>query len=209
MLSMDYGRKRPNRLLQGMILVSLCIHALVIMHITDIYRSRALQYIEFALQEDPKPFSRAIPRPPQAPKAEMKPSHAKLVQMTSLQIPDADQINISQGDFNLSADLTSGIGLGLPTKQDYYELVRLRIDQEKKYPKEAQSMHHEGKVTVSFVINLEGYVRELKIVKPCPHKALNEAALQAVRDSNPFSRPPPRLFKEDIVIELNVTFELL
>ena len=70
-------------------------------------------------------------------------------------------------------------------------------------------MHKEGKVILSFVINLEGVIRDLKIVKPSPHEVLNQAALQAVRDCNPFMKPPPRLFKEDILIELDVNFELL
>ncbi len=203
----DYDRRGPNRLLQAMILVSLGIHALVFMHITGIYRSKALYFIELTLQEDQKPFSRAIPRPPQLPKAEEKPANAKTLQMTPMQLPDAHQMNIDPGNIRISPGLTGGVGL--PTKQDYYEMVRLRIEREKKYPKEAYSMHKEGKVVLSFLINLEGVVRDLTIVKPCPHEVLNEAALQAVRDSNPFSKPPPRIFKDDIPFELNVTFELL
>ncbi len=207
MASADYSRRGPNRLLQGMILVSLAIHAFVFMHITGIYRSKALQYIELALQEDSKPFSRAIPRPPQLPSAEMKPDTAKPFLMTPIQLPDLNNMNINPGDIRISSGLVEGVGL--PTKQDYYEMVRLRIERGKRYPGEAVSMHKEGKVVVSFVIDLEGFVRDLKIVKPCPHKVLNEAALQAVKDSNPFLRPPPRLFTNDIPFELNVTFELL
>jgi protein TonB len=207
MVLTDYDRRGPNRLLQAMILVSLGIHALVFMHITGIYRSKALHFIELTLQEDQKPFSRAIPRPPQLPRAEEKPPDAKTFQTMPIQFPDAHQMNIDPGNIGLSAGLTGGIGL--PTKQDYYEMVRLRIEREKKYPKEAESMHKEGKVVLSFVINLEGFVRDLTIVKPCPHEVLNQAAVQAVRDSNPFSRPPPRLFKDDIPFELSVNFELL
>lgn len=206
MASTDYGRRGPNRLLQGLILVSLGIHALVFMHITSIYRSKALHYIELTLQEDPKPF-RAIPRPPQLPKAEVKPVNEKAFQMTPLQLFDANQMKIDLGDSRLSTGMTEGVGL--PTEQDYYEMVRLRIEREKIYPDEAASMHKEGKVTVSFVINLEGDIRDLKIVKPCRHKILNEAALQAVKNSAPFLKPPPRLFNDDILIELNVTFDLL
>jgi protein TonB len=158
-------------------------------------------------QEDQKPFSRAIPRPPQLPKAEEKSPDAKRFQMTPVQLPDINKMNIDPGNIRISAGLKGGVGL--PTKQDYYEMVRLRIEREKKYPNEAQSLHKEGKVVLNFVINLEGFVRDLTIVKPCPHKPLNEAALQAVRNSVPFPKPPPRIFKDDIPIELSVTFELL
>jgi protein TonB len=207
MASTYYDRKSPNRLLQGMILVSLGIHALVFMHITDIYRSKALQYIELTVQADQKPFSRTIPRPPQLPKAEIEPKKPKAFQMKSIQLPDVNQIKIDPGDILISSSLTEGGGL--PTKQDYYEMVRLKIDRQKKYPEEAASMHKEGKVILSFVISLEGVIRDLKIVKPSPHELLNQAALQAVRDSNPFLRPPPRLFKDDVLIELDVTFDLI
>ena len=207
MASTDYHRKGPNRLLQGMILVSLGIHALVFMHITGIYRSKALNHIELTLQGDPKPFSRTIPRPPQLPKAEVEPDKPKAFQMTPIQLPDVNQLKINPGDIPISPGHMKGIGL--PTKQDYYEMVRLKIDRQKKYPNEAASMHKEGKVILSFVINLEGVIRNLKIVKPSPYEVLNEAALQAVRDSNPFLRPPPRLFTDDILIELDVTFDLL
>jgi protein TonB len=204
MVLTDYDRRGPNRLLQAMILVSLGIHTLVFMHITGIYRSRALHFIELTLQEDQKPFSRAIPRPPKLPKAEEKPA---TFQMTPMPLPDVHQMNIDPGNIRISPGLAGGVGL--PTEKDYYEMVRLRIEREKKYPEEAASMHKEGKVVLSFVINLDGFVRDLTIVKPCPHEVLNEAALQAVRDSNPFSRPPPRIFKDDIPFELTVTFELL
>jgi protein TonB len=203
MASTDYGRRGPNRLLQGMILVSLGIHALVIIHITDIYKLNALQYIEFALQEDQKPIIRSIPRPLQLPKAEVRPGNPKPLQATFAQIPDVNQIKIAPGDSRFSSGLMEGVGL--PTQQDYIEMVRLRIDRVKKYPNE--NLH--GTVALSFVINRKGFVQNLKIVKPSPHKVLNDAALQAVRDSNPFPRLPPHLFKDNILIELNVNFELL
>ena len=207
MASTYYGRKGPNRLLQGMILVSLGIHTLVFMHITGLYRSRALEFIELTLQEDPNRFNRAIPRPPQLPKENEEFEKPKPFQITPVQSPDVSRIAIDPSDFGTSSGLMEGIGM--PTKQDYYEMVRLKIERHKKYPDEAASMRKQGKVVLSFVINLEGVMRDLKIVKPSPHEVLNEAALQAVRDCNPFLRPPPRLFKEDILIELDVNFELL
>ncbi len=207
MASTYYGRKGPNRLLQGMILVSLGIHTLVFMHITGLYRSKALQFIELSLQEDPNRFTRAIPRPPQLPKKEVEPEKPKPFQIAPIQPPDVNQLAIDPNAFRISSNLLEGIGM--PTKEDYYEMVRLRIERHKKYPDEAASMHKQGTVILSFVINLEGIMRNLKIVKPSSHEVLNEAALQAVRDCNPFLKPPPRLFKEDILIELDVNFELL
>jgi protein TonB len=159
------------------------------------------------LQEDPNRFTRVIPKPPQLHKEEIETEKPKPFQIPPFQSPDVDQLAIDPSDFPISSSLIEGIGM--PNKEDYYEMVRLRIDRQKKYPEEAVSMHKQGTVVLSFVINLEGIMRNLKIVKPSPHEVLNQAALQAVRDSNPFMRPSPRLFKEDILIELDVNFELL
>lgn len=206
MASTYYVKKGPNRLLQGLIIVSLGIHMLVLMYITDIYRPKALQFIELTLQ-DKKPLIRGIPRPPRLPKEDDKPKKLKEIQVTPIKLPDVNQMWLGRGDNRISGSLMEGVGR--LTKEDYYEMVRLRIDREKKYPKEADGSYREGRVTLSFVIKLDGSITNLKIVKPSPYKELNEAALQAVRNSVPFSSPPSSLFKDSFIIELNVTFDLI
>jgi protein TonB len=96
---------------------------------------------------------------------------------------------------------------GVSSGMDYKEMVLLRIERAKKYPKDAQGKYQEGMVSLSFVINPDGTIRDLKIIKPSPYKALNDAALQAVRDSVPFPKPPPGIFKGGVEILPNITFE--
>ena len=206
MSSTDSIRKGPNQLLRGLIIVSLCIHTLILMHITDLYKSKSLQYIELNLRQEKKALSRGIPRPPMLSRAEnKKSSREKAVWMDSIQIPDLNQMSFGQGDTQLSSSLMEGI-TGMSKKGDYYEMIRLKIDQKKKWIKETDGTYKEGVVTLGFIIDLDGNIKDLKIVKPSPFRSLNEAALQAVRDSIPFLKPPPNLFKNEIPFELTVRF---
>jgi protein TonB len=207
MASMYYVKKGPNRLLQVLIIVSLGIHMLVFMYVTGLYRPKLLQFIELTLQDEKKPLIRGIPRPPQLSKEDDKPKKLKETQVTPIQLPDVNQLRLGRGDSRISSSLMEGVTR--LTKEDYYEMVRLRIDREKKYPQEADGSYKEGRVILSFMINLDGSIRDLKIVKPSPYKDLNEAALQAVMNSVPFSKPPSSLFKDSFMIELNVTFDLI
>ena len=55
-----------NRLLQTLIVFSLMVHAGIFIHISGIYRSRALSYIEMTLQNIARPVPRDIPAPAEA-----------------------------------------------------------------------------------------------------------------------------------------------
>ena len=206
MASTGYFGKGPNQLLRGLIIVSLFIHTIIFMHISGLYSPKVLQYIELSLKQEKKSLSRGIPRPPMLARAESKKnSNETAVRMDSIQLPDLDQVSFGQGDTQLSSSLMEGIG-GMSNKDDYYEMIRLKIDQKKKWIKETDGTFKEGVVTLGFVIDLEGNIRGLKIVKPSPYRSLNEAALQAVRDSIPFLKPPHNLFKSEIPFELTVRF---
>lgn len=125
-------------------------------------------------------------------------------------MPDLNQINLDPGDSSLSSSLMEGIS-GQISGADYKEMVQLRIDREKKknWVKETDGTYKEGVVSLSFVINPDGTISNLKIVKPSPHESLNRAALQAVKKSVPFPKPPPNIYKGGVVIPLKITFELL
>lgn len=62
------GRGRPNWLLNGFILVSVAVHALLLLHITGLYKSQAISYIELTMRDQKKPVGRNIPTPPERKK---------------------------------------------------------------------------------------------------------------------------------------------
>lgn len=94
------------------------------------------------------------------------------------------------------------------TRKDYFEILIFKIESLKKYPESAKSNHIEGRIRVSFLITATGQVSSLKIIRRSRHNSLNQAALNAVKDSSPFPRPPAILFKIPLEIELNIVFEL-
>jgi periplasmic protein TonB len=95
------------------------------------------------------------------------------------------------------------------TPQSYLEMVKLKIERNKEYPEKAKARQSQGRVTVHFVITLEGELKATQITKSSRHAALDEAAVKAVKDSAPFPKPPARLFKEEIPMTITIVFELM
>jgi protein TonB len=217
-------KTNSNHLLQGLICVSLCIHALVFMHVSGIYRSHAVSYIELTLQDVSKPFTRSIPRP------RIRKQNPKITDMKKLKIQNQHipKLNIEPVDTRFTntlmqdigtPDISDTVGLGMAdwnptgeisftTPSDYYEMVRLKIERCKKYPDSARSHHMEGRTKVRFVITPDGQLSSVEIVKGARHGILNTAAMNAVKAAAPFPRPPVNLFKGPLHVEITIVFEL-
>ncbi|MFH1076258.1 MAG: energy transducer TonB, partial [Pseudomonadota bacterium] len=97
---------------------------------------------------------------------------------------------------------------GFVNAQSYFEMIRLKIERHKAYPDKARLNHVEGRVTVRFAITSLGNVHEVKVIRSSRNKSLDQAAIDAVQKSAPFSRPPVNLFKQDIPFEITIHFEL-
>lgn len=94
------------------------------------------------------------------------------------------------------------------TADSYMEMVRLRIERHKRYPDAAKVRQIEGSVTIYFVITSEGDITSAEIVKTSGNRALDKAALTAVKNAAPFPKAPASLFKGEIPMELTIMFEL-
>ncbi|SPD72904.1 TonB related protein [uncultured Desulfobacterium sp.] len=225
---MKYGpgqKSKANWLFRGLIGVSLIIHIVIFMHISGFYQTSALSFIEMTLDDISKPFSRDIPRPRIKQKHEEKPRDVKKLHVRQLPIP---KFNIDPVDKNLNDALTEDISipkvpdvssLGIAdwnpvsevnytTPDDYYEMVRLRIESRKRYPDSARLKHIEGRTTVRFVIDQDGKASDVEVIQAARYQILNGAALEAVKKASPFPRPPAHLFKGPLHMELTILFEL-
>ena len=224
-------KKPPNRLLRGLVLISIGIHFLLLLHISGFYNSAALQYIELTMEDIGKPFNRAIPRPTHRPKELNQPHDVKKVFVAPNRIKPIRPISVEPPTGKFSEGLMEGIsvpkgdaGLGqtagvfkiedllnagaeYANAKSYLEMVVLKIESSKRYPESARSMQHQGRVTVSFTVTLAGEIKEIQIVTPCRHEELNQAAEKAVQNASPFPRPPLKFFKSDIPMKLNIIFE--
>lgn len=231
MKSVSKNKRKPNWLLRCLIGISIGIHLVIFMHIAGIYKSEALTYIELTMKDFSKPPSRSIPRPRLRPKTPKQPNDVKKLNVHKRVIPSLKPIKIDPVDKNLPDSLVESVGMpdipndtGLKitnwhadhqigtsdyiTTNDYFEMVRLRIESHKKYPSAAKTRGIEGRATIRFVISQDGQVTSLGIVKSARHGTLNRAALNAVKEASPFPRPPRNLFKGPIPLEITIMFEL-
>jgi protein TonB len=72
------------------------------------------------------------------------------------------------------------------------------------YPPIARRMGWEGKVLVSFVLEPNGDIRDLKVIKSCGYEVLDKEALDAIRRSyKDFPKPPV-----SVVVKLPINFRL-
>ena len=224
------NNKKPNRLFQYLILISLCIHLGIFFHIAEIYKAEALTCIEFTLANISKAVARSIPRPRPRPKIISQPNEIKRIRVqkrvvlrfkpvradNAKNLPDFLAESISMPDVPDSqglkiSDWQPGALTGVNdyfTANDYFEMVRLKIESCKKYPGSARARHVEGKVEIRFVIEANGQLSSLKIIRHARHSSLNTAALNAVKNAAPFPMPPQNMFKESIPVEITILFEL-
>jgi len=212
-------KTKPNWLLRGLVGISLGIHLIIFMHIAGVYQSEVLTYIELTLKDFSKPPSRNIPRPRFRPKTPKQPKDIKHLNIRKRIIPSLKPMKMDTVEKNLPDSLVESVSMPIipdnpgdmsdcVTSNDYFEIVRLRIESHKKYPNAARSRQIEGRTTVRFVIKPDGHISSLKITKSARHRALDQAALRAVKEASPFPRPPMNLFKGPIPLEITIIFEL-
>jgi periplasmic protein TonB len=67
-----------------------------------------------------------------------------------------------------------------------------------RYPSDARSRSHTGRGTVSFNLDRQGYVSNVKIVDSSGSKLLDQATVETIARAQPWPLPPPDLGEKDI-----------
>ncbi len=116
--------------------------------------------------------------------------------------------SINSGSNRMNSSGGGGAG-GFGSKMNYLDMVRVKIENHKKYPDAAQQRNIEGQVTVEFTIQLDGRITEPSISKSSGYPSLDLAAIDAVKKASPFSSPPRDYFSDTIHINLPIRFELI
>jgi protein TonB len=222
-------KKKTNWLLMALLVVSVAVHAVILVRVAGIYASKDVEYIELEMQEK-QPEARNIPTPPRrrnpepppvpreitpvqavAPKAPPKaptvaPARPKVVEQIAAPTRiDTPPPAVTAWTPPAPPPKESG---RFATTNDYFSMVRMKIESRKRYPFSSRRNQQEGKVVVRFTILPDGSVRGLELAGACSYESLNEAALKAVRSASPFSKPPPKLFNGPVLVEIAIVFEL-
>lgn len=213
------GRQRNNRLLAALILVSAALHALVVLRVPGLFGFGSQSFIELELKEPERPNVRNIPRPPrrsEPPPLEpaSRPVEPDLPPLKPMAAPSQEvealraEVPVSKpwAGFEGSIEAPSVFSFG--SARDYFEMVRLKIESRKKYPRAAMERQIEGRVVVRFVIEGDGRVASVELAQRSEHEILNLAAQEAVRAASPFPRPPRRFFSGPVSLEVAIVFEL-
>lgn len=224
-------QRKKNMVFQGTMCFSLLVHMCLFVHISKFYSSEPPVVLELTMKDVSKPFVRSIPRPrvrTSAPQVrDIKKQVVRERKIAPMNIPRNETKVVSPVSQAISAPevpdlstLQQGTVAGMVpfesmeapsdyiTSKEYFDMMRIKIEGNKLYPENARHLHQEGKVRVYFVIDQHGEVVSLKIIKGCRYKALNRAALKAVKKSAPFPKPPSSIFKGDLKLELTIHFEL-
>ena len=85
--------------------------------------------------------------------------------------------NLEEGDVIQTLTFNDG------SEDELFSKLKRAIDRKSKYPPMARKQGLEGRVVVEFVIHKNGGVSHIQLVESCPHKSLNLAALNAIKQA--------------------------
>jgi protein TonB len=201
------------------------------MHISKLYSSKKIDAIELTLQNITQPTKRNIPKPRNRPKLSDQSEELERLKVTSHHTLDSKPIKFEPAEGDISSSVLKDADMmnmpdipepeiyewkpGQPnddrtyrSADSYLEMVRLRIERYKKYPRTARLRQIEGKVTVRFIITPDGNIKSANVVKTSGNDLLDGAAIMAVKEAAPFPKVPAHLFKGEIPLKLNIVFDL-
>jgi protein TonB len=71
-----------------------------------------------------------------------------------------------------------------------FSFIRDTVERNLNYPAIARRMGWEGKVLVAFLIDIDGHVENIRVIKSCGFKALDKNAIKTIERCAPFPKPP-------------------
>lgn len=71
-----------------------------------------------------------------------------------------------------------------------FSSIRDTVERNISYPSIARRMGWEGKVIVAFIVCDDGRVEDVRVIKSCGFKALDNNAVKTIKSCAPFPRPP-------------------
>jgi protein TonB len=89
-----------------------------------------------------------------------------------------------------TAEATAGEKARSRYLAEHFAFIRDKILQRVTYPPLARRMGWQGQVVLSFVIQLNGTIKETRVAQGSGHEVLDQNALEALRESVPFPQPP-------------------
>ena len=86
--------------------------------------------------------------------------------------------------------------------------VNTRLNQFKRYPRQARTRGHQGTVKVAFVLDSQGHVVSAKVVKSSGSPILDQETLDLLQRAQPFPVPPNGSSETDLFLEVPISYAL-
>jgi TonB family protein len=92
--------------------------------------------------------------------------------------------------------------------RQYTNSIQVKIGKAKKYPRLAKKRKQQGKTLLSFKLNRDGKVLDLKIESSSGYEILDQAALKAIKEGEPYPNIPETLNKKYAYLKIPISFVL-
>jgi periplasmic protein TonB len=86
--------------------------------------------------------------------------------------------------------------------------VNTRLNQFKRYPRQARAHGHQGTVKVAFVLDSGGHVVSSRVVKSSGSPILDQETLDLLQRAQPFPVPPNGTGEKDLFLEVPISYAL-
>lgn len=90
----------------------------------------------------------------------------------------------------------------------YQDTIKQKIQEEKRYPRWALRIGHEGITQIVFNVLSSGRVDDLRLKQSSGFEELDKEALDAVRRASPFLSFPEKLNENEIQVEIDIIFRI-
>ncbi len=227
----DFPSMPQHRSIVTTVLLSIMFHAAVFYQFQDYEASKWDENIKEATNTTPVKMTIAAVKPkPQPPKKEVLPKPVKKKPPIKKEVvkpeeivepePEIEEEIIEELDIpeevveeepeveqqEVLAQVEQSDAQTEATTNDYISLIQQLIESKKVYPRAARRRRIEGEVDVSFILNLDGTVAQVR--SQGDKKVLNSAAVNAVKAVSPLPAPPEMIAKP-LELSFTMVFKLI
>lgn len=96
----------------------------------------------------------------------------------------------------------------LGNMEDLIRIIRRKLESAKRYPPEARRAGYEGTVVISFTINFDGTLRDVKVINSSGYPTLDQAAVMTIKRAAPFPSLKSYTTERSLTLEVPITFRL-
>lgn len=137
----------------------------------------------------PKPKPKRKPQPKKVEKAEKTPEEKVAPTTTAPSAVAAPRAAVNAAPVNSSTPSVSA------AQQSFQGALHAHLNRHKRYPRSAQIRRQQGSPVVRFVVDGEGNVLSVQLVRSSGHDQLDQEALSLPTRASPVPAPPPEMMK--------------